>query len=308
MLSHLLAIAPHIVTQTIALASTQVFQPIWSRATAQDPAAAPHHSTDLADDATLPSLDRMAGLDPVAAVAAAQTPQKGHLLRAASPLLEEMLESPVTASKPAPEILSGSPGRHALYQDAPASSSSSQEQGLPFPLACALLPGDGNNATSTEGLAVLGSAAGSDRCRQDAPQTVDKDAAPQCSLSGNATDPTGVPAAIGTNTCLSLSPAARLQQHAAEVSSKSGSPGNASVAVEHDVAVTAAAARCCSGAGTCTPGASASLGGSLGSAQAVTGADDADPSRRCLEAVSQDAAEQQVAQQQPGKHLLGTAS
>lgn len=298
--------------QTIALASTQVFQPIWSRANAQDPAAAPHASTDLGDDATLPSLDPVAA---EAAPAAAQTPQKGHLLRAASPLLEEMLESPVTASKPAPEAASSSPGRHALYQDAPissSSSSSSHQQGLPFPLPCALLPGDGNNAITTGSLAVLGSTAGSDRCRQDVPQTLDKGTAPQCSMSGNATDPTGVTAALGTNTCLTLSPAGRLQKHAAEVSSKSGSQGNASAGVRGnvtDVAVTGAAARCCLDSGTHTPVASVSLGGLLDSAQAVTGADAAvHPSRGCLEAVGQDTAEQQVAQQQPGKHMLGNCA
>ena len=305
LLSYLLAIPSHVVTQTIALASTQVFQPIWSRANAQDPAAAPHASTDLAGDATLPSLDPVAA---EAAAAAAQTPQKGHLLRAASPLLEEMLESPVTASKPAPEAASSSPGRHTLYQDAPVSSSSHQ-QGLPCPLPRAMLPGDGNNATSTGGLAVLGSAAGSDSCRQDVPQTVDKGTAPQCSMSGNATDPTGVTAAIGSDTCFSLSPAAKLRSHAAEASSKSGSQGNASVAIANDVAVSGAAARCCSGSGTHTPVASVSLGGLLDSAQAVTGADAAvDPSRGCLEAVGQDTAEQQVAQQQPGKHLLGNCA
>lgn len=108
--------------QTIALASTQFLQPLWDLAIAQPSALTAEHSTDQVDQAKSP--DKI----PLAA-ASAQTPTKAALLRAASPLLEEMLESPFTASKPAEPAIDTHcmPGRHALYQDVLEDSSSCQQ-------------------------------------------------------------------------------------------------------------------------------------------------------------------------------------
>ena len=108
-----------LVAQTIALASTQFLQPFWDLNAAQ-PAAADADNTTSRCDQAAPSGQALL------AAALAQTPQKGHLLRAASPLLEEMLESPVTACKPRQAATAAlhTPGRHALYQDVLANSSS----------------------------------------------------------------------------------------------------------------------------------------------------------------------------------------
>ena len=298
--------------QTIALASTQVFQPIWSRAAAQPSALLPHNSPDLTDDATLPSLTPSAD---AAAVVPAHTPQKEYLLRAASPLLEEMLESPVTASKPAPEAASDSPGRHALYQDAPRSSNSRHQQGpvpppLLSPLPCAMSPTHGNNAVSTSGLPALGSPAGTDRPPQGVPQTVSKDAVSRGSMAGTATHATGVTAVIRADTCSDISqpgPDARLQECAAAVSSNSGSQGTAAERVGCNGAITGVAAPCCFE--TAASGASANLSLEClpGNAQAVNDAKmAAESSVGCLEADAKDTSEQKFAQQQPGKYLCST--
>ena len=291
--------------QTIALASTQVFQPIWSRAAPQSSALASHDSQDLPDDATLPSLTLSAD---AAAAAPAQTPQKGYLLRAASPLLEEMLESPVTASKPAPEAASGSPGHHASHQDAPPSSNSRLQQGpLPSPLPYTMSPTYGNHAISTKGLPALDSAASTDTSRQAVPQTLSKDAVSKCSMLGNAADASGVTAVTRADTCSDLSlphPDTRLQGDADAVSSYSESQGKAAGGVGCSGGITGVTACCC-----CEPVASAAstplgLDYLPSNAQAVTGAKAAaESSGGCLEAEAEDTAEPKSAQQQSGKYL-----
>lgn len=296
--------------QTIALASTQVFQPMWNRAAAQPSALASHNSPDLADGATLPGLTPSAD---AAAVAPAETPQKGCLLRATSPLLEEMLESPVTASKPVPEAASGSPGRHALYQDAPLSSASKHQQGpLPSPLSCAMSSMYGNRATSTKSLPALSSAAGTDRYRQGVPQTLSKDAMNRRSMSGGAADAAGVTAVTRVNTCLDLSlpgPDTRLQEDAAAISSSSESQGKAAEGVGCNGAVTGIAARSCFKTTASAASASLSLGYLPSNAQAVTGAKmAAEPSGGRMEANAEDTAEQKIAQQQPGKHFYSNCA
>ena len=105
--------------QTIALASTQFLQPVWSLATAPGVA--------LSGWQTQPSLPAV--IDTVSDHA--ETPKKGLLHRAASPLLDEMLESPVTAAKPADvdsaTSRSCTPGRQALHMGSPMHSGSTQQ-------------------------------------------------------------------------------------------------------------------------------------------------------------------------------------
>lgn len=105
--------------QTIALASTQFLQPVWSLATA--PAVA------LSGQPTQPSLPAVIDT----ASDHAETPKKGLLHRAASPVLEEMLESPVTAAKPADvdsaTSRSCTSGRQALHMGSPVRSGSIQQ-------------------------------------------------------------------------------------------------------------------------------------------------------------------------------------
>jgi len=105
--------------QTIALASTQFLQPVWSLATAPGVA--------LSGRQTQPSLPAV--IDTASDYA--ETPKKGLLHRAASPVLEEMLESPVTAAKPADvdsaTSASCTPGRQALRMGSPAHSGSIQQ-------------------------------------------------------------------------------------------------------------------------------------------------------------------------------------
>ncbi len=105
--------------QTIALASTQFLQPVWSLATA--PGAA------LSGRQTQPSLPAVIDT----ASEHAETPKKGLLHRAASPVLEEMLESPVTAAKPADvdsaTSRSCTPGRQALHMGSPMHSASTEQ-------------------------------------------------------------------------------------------------------------------------------------------------------------------------------------
>ena len=290
--------------QTIALASTQVFQPIWSRAAAEPSAAASHNSPDLAGDAALPSPATSAD---AAVVALAQTPQKGYLLRTASPLLEEMLESPVTASKPAPEAASGSPGRHALYQDASVGSNSKHQHGpVLCPLPCAMSSMYGTHATSTRGLPALGSAAGTDRSRQGVLQTLSKDVMKRRSMSGGATDAAGVTAVSRAHTCQDLrlpGPDTRLEEDAAAMSSSNESQGKAEEGVGYNDAIMGIAARCCSET-IASAASSLSLGYLPGNAQAVTGAKmAAEPSGGCMKADAKDTTEQNVAQQQAGKYL-----
>lgn len=291
------------VMQTIALASTQVFQPIWSRATTQSLALASHKNADLVDHAMPPSMVPSS----VASVAApAQTPKKELLLRAASPLLEEMLESPVTASKPTQGAATGSPGRHALYQDVLHSSNSSHRQGLLSPLPCVMSSNGGVDVAYTRGLPALGSAAGTDECRQDLPLTLDMQAASPCSISGEATIAAGMTAAaIMADTCMGLSlpsPDARPQADAAAVSSKSASHGHAAVDVRCDGAVAEAAPRCCSDATACASSASINHDCLPSHAQARTGNEmAAHSSGACLEPVAEDTAERDIAKQQPGK-------
>ena len=291
--------------QTIALASTQVLQPIWSRAAVQPSALGSHDSAAMADDTALPSLTLSAD---AAAVAPVQTPQKGYLLRAASPLLEEMLESPVTASKPAPEAASGSTGRHALYQDAPPSSNSRHQQGPLSPsLPCAMSPTYGSNAVSTGGLLALGGEAGTDRSRQAVPQTLVTDAVYRRSMLGNATDATGVTLVMRADACLDRSlpdPDTRLQGHAAALSSYSESQGKAAESVRCNGAITGVAARCCSEPVANAASASLSLDYVPDNAQAVSGTKAAaESSQGCLEADAEHTEEQNNSQQQPGKYL-----
>ena len=105
--------------QTIALASTQFLQPVWSLATAPGVA--------LSGRQTQPSLPAVIDT----AADHAETPKKGLLHRAASPVLEEMLESPITAAKPADvdsaTSTSCTPGRHALHIGSPVHSGSIQQ-------------------------------------------------------------------------------------------------------------------------------------------------------------------------------------
>ena len=102
--------------QTIALASTQFLQPVWSLATAPGVA--------LSGWQTQPSLPAVIDT----ASDHAEMPKKEVLHRAASPLLEEMLESPVTAAKPAgvnsATSRSRTPGRQALHMGSPVHSGS----------------------------------------------------------------------------------------------------------------------------------------------------------------------------------------
>lgn len=105
--------------QTIALASTQLLQPVWSLATAPGIALSGWQT-----QSSLPAV-----IDATSDHAA--TPKKGLLHRAASPLLEEMLESPVTAAKPADVNSATSrictPGRQALHMGSPVHSGSIQQ-------------------------------------------------------------------------------------------------------------------------------------------------------------------------------------
>lgn len=94
-------------------------QPVWSLATAPGVA--------LSGRQTQPSLPAVidTALDHV------ETPKKVLLHRAASPVLEEMLESPVTAAKPADvdsaTSRSCTPGRQALHMGSPMHSGSVQQ-------------------------------------------------------------------------------------------------------------------------------------------------------------------------------------
>ena len=223
-----------------------------------------------------------------------------------------MLESPVTASKPAQEAASGSPGRHALYQDAPFSSNSRHQQGpLPppplSPLPCAMSPTHGNNTISTRGLPAVGGAAGTDSPRQGVPQTLSKDAVSRGSMSGNATDAAGVTGVIRADTCWDVGqpgPTARPQESAAAIGSNSESQGTAAEGVGCNAAPTDVAARCCSVTVASATSASVGLECLPSNAQAVTDAKmAAESDGGCLEADAEDTAEQQVAEQQPGKYL-----
>ena len=131
--------------QTIALASTQFLQPLWDLATAQSSADVTETSANQVDQAISPGN---------ALLAAAQTPTKGAFVKAASPLLEEMLESPFTASKPAEPAadMHCTPGRHALYQDVLEDSSSCQ-QDLTCCQSCDDMPkcNYANSVMSTQG-------------------------------------------------------------------------------------------------------------------------------------------------------------
>ena len=103
--------------QTILLAGAHFLQPIRSLATAPQPAA---------NGQGKPQSKVQQPYEFSTAPECTDTPKKVQSLRAASPLLEEMLESPATACKPADTCLSrtGSSGRQALYMEADASNSS----------------------------------------------------------------------------------------------------------------------------------------------------------------------------------------
>ncbi len=117
--------------QTIALASTQFLQPVWSLATAPGVALSGRQT-----QASLP-----AAID--TASEHAETPKKGLQHRAASPVLEEMLESPVTAAKPADvdsaTSTSCTPGRQALHMGSPVHSGSIQQAAAQLQLPGTLL-------------------------------------------------------------------------------------------------------------------------------------------------------------------------
>lgn len=283
--------------QTIALASTQVLQPIWGRATAQPLALTPHKKTDAVDHVFLPCTTPASV---ASAAAPAHTPQKGHLLRAASPLLEEMLESPVTACKPAQEAATGSPERHALYQDMLRSSNSSHQQSLPSHLPCDMPPNGRHSEGSRQRLSPPGSGAGTERRRQG--QSPDKQAGSSCSMSDHATNALGVIDVVGVKTSLDLSwHGANAHTDAAAVSSRSAS--------HHDGAVAGSAAHCYSDAIACASSAKISLQcppshahGSTGGKMAVTA------SKRFEGPVAEDRAHQDRAQQQPGKQMLSNYS
>ncbi|DBB06560.1 TPA: hypothetical protein ACH3X1_012099 [Trebouxia sp. C0004] len=117
--------------QTIALASTQFLQPVWSLATAPGVA--------LSGWQTQPSLPAV--IDTASDHAA--TPKKGLMHRAVSPLLEEMLESPVIAAKPADVNIATSrsctPGRQVLHMGSPVHSGSIQRTAEQLQLHVTLL-------------------------------------------------------------------------------------------------------------------------------------------------------------------------
>ncbi|KAL3139841.1 hypothetical protein ABBQ38_004139 [Trebouxia sp. C0009 RCD-2024] len=148
-----------------------------------------------------------------------------------------MLESPVTACKPAQEAATGSPERHALYQAMLHSSNSSHQQSLPSRLPCVMSPnGRRSEGTMQRLLSPPGNGAGTERRRQG--QSPDKQAGSSCSMSGHATGAPGVSDIVGANTSLDLSRhGADAQTDAAAVSSKSAS--------HHDGAVAGSAAHCC---------------------------------------------------------------
>ena len=107
--------------QTIALASTQFLQPVWTLAAAPT-AALNGRQTAQHTQQEAPLLVK------AAAAEHAETPKKGPFRRSASPLLDEMLESPLTACEPADAATDRSCtlGRQALYLGSPLCSNTSQ--------------------------------------------------------------------------------------------------------------------------------------------------------------------------------------
>lgn len=279
--------------QTIALASTQVFQPIWSRTIAQPESSSHHQKTDAIDGTALPSASS-ASLATVAAPA--QTPQKGHLLRAASPLLEEMLDSPVTTSKPTQEAAAGSPERHALYQDM-LHSSSSHQQGLLPRLSCGISPNDRNAAGCRPGLSAVGDAANTDRRRQGPFQFPDKQAESSGSMSSSAIGGPAVTTAIGADASLDGSRCGHNAQANAAAVTNSAS--------HHIGAVAEDPACCCSDTNACASTARISSECSPTHPQAMTGGKLAVKSNGRYQGAGVElTAHQDIAQQHPGKPML----
>ena len=107
--------------QTIALASTQLLQPIWSLATAPSASLLGWQAPSQGQSVVAAVVS--------AASHCADTPQKTPTPRAALPLLEEMLESPVTAAQPADNAMDStcSTGRHALHMGSPMHCNNRQQ-------------------------------------------------------------------------------------------------------------------------------------------------------------------------------------